>query len=136
MMARRIVAWVLVMGALASGAVDAGHPGLTWPLRTIDAERLKPMLDRGERLVIVGVRPPEEFVEVTFRARTRLARRVRSTVPRASTTRADHLYCGCPHSEISRAYQFLRFSGYANVAVLHGGLPEWVAAGMTSTDFV
>lgn len=39
------------------------------------------------------------------------------------------LYCSCPLSEIGPAYQFLRYSGYTNVFVLHGGLPEWLARG-------
>jgi rhodanese-related sulfurtransferase len=119
--------------ALALGLapdVAAEHPATTWALQTIAANQLKNVLDRGQRVVIVDVRSPEEF-------RT-------GHIPGARSLSLDEpgekfrelprrepiiLYCSCPLSEIGPAYQFLRFSGYTNVFVLHGGLTEWLARG-------
>jgi phage shock protein E len=110
--------------------LGAEHPNTTWALQTIEAERLKSLLDRGQRLVIVDVRSPEEFRQGHIPGARSLSLdepgdRFRELPRREPIV----LYCSCPVSEIGPAYQFLRFSGYTNVFVLHGGLAEWIARG-------
>ena len=119
--------------ALAVATVDAAraeHPVTTWALQTIDAERLKTLLDGGQRLVVVDVRTVEEYR--------------RGHIPGARSLSLDEpgerfrqlprnepivLYCSCPESEVGPAYQFLRYSGYRDVHVLAGGLEAWLARG-------
>jgi rhodanese-related sulfurtransferase len=120
---------VLCAPGLVPGA-SAEHPATTWALQTIDAERLKTLIDRGQRLVIVDVRSPEEFRS--------------GHIPGARSLSLDEpgekfrelprlepivLYCDCPMAEIGPAYQFLRYSGYTRVFVLHDGLAGWVGRG-------
>jgi rhodanese-related sulfurtransferase len=118
------------MFAITTHPVWADHPMMTWGLQTIDAERLKTLLDKGQKLVLVDVRAPEEFQK--------------GHIPGARSLSLDEpgdrfrelpkgevivLYCSCPLSEIGPAYQFLRYSGYHAVLILNGGLPAWAARG-------
>ena len=100
-------------------------------LLTIDADRLKTLLDQGLRLVLVDVRPAEEYQK--------------GHIPGARSLSLDEpadkfrelpqggalivLYCDCSMEEINPAYQFLRFYGYRQVLVLDGGLAAWAARG-------
>jgi rhodanese-related sulfurtransferase len=129
-MAGRLAVAMLVALGLVVAEVSAEHPATTWALQTIDADRLKSLLDRGQRLVIVDVRSPEEFRQGHIPGARSLSldepgERFRELPRREPIV----LYCSCPMSEIGPAYQFLRFAGYTNVAVLHGGLAEWLARG-------
>jgi rhodanese-related sulfurtransferase len=120
------VAAMLVPLAVA----HAGHPGMTWPVRTIEADHLKTVLDRGQPLVIVDVRSPEDYRKGHIPGARSLSLDEPGEKFRELPRReAIVLYCSCPMSEIGPAYQFLRFSGYTNVFVLHGGLETWVARG-------
>ena len=126
-----MTAWIALALLIAgAGLAAAEHPNTTWALQTIEADRLKDALDRGQRLILVDVRSPDEFR--------------RGHIPGARSLSLDEpgdefrklprrdpivLYCACPLAEIGPAYQFLRFSGYTNVFVLHGGFPEWKAKG-------
>ncbi len=129
--------WVPLCVVLALGLVrlaSAEHPNTTWALQTIDVERLKTLLDRGQRLVIVDVRSPDEFRAGHIPGARSLSldepgEKFRE-LPRRETI---VLYCSCPMSEIGPAYQFLRFSGYPRVLVLHGGLADWIARGYAVT---
>jgi rhodanese-related sulfurtransferase len=121
---------VVAAGVLAVGArAHAGHPS-GWALQTIEADRLKTVLDRGQRVVIVDVRSPDEFKQGHIPGARSLSLdesgdRFRELPRREPVV----LYCACPISEIGPAYQFMRYSGFTNVFVLHGGLAEWLARG-------
>jgi phage shock protein E len=113
-----------------AGVVHAEHPATTWALQTIDADRLKTLLERGQRLVLVDVRSPDEFRQGHIPGARSLSLdepgdRFRQ-LPRSEPI---VLYCSCPESEVGPAYQFLRYSGYRDVHVLAGGLQAWLARG-------
>jgi rhodanese-related sulfurtransferase len=130
---RRALAPIALGAALALGlphVAGAEHPNTTWAPQTIDADRLKGLLDRGQRLVIVDVRSPDEFRQGHIPGAHSLSLdepgdKFRE-LPRRDTI---VLYCSCPMSEIGPAYQFLRYSGHTNVLVLRGGLAEWTGRG-------
>jgi rhodanese-related sulfurtransferase len=124
----------LMLTLVSPGLAGAEHPVTTWGLQTIDVDRLKTLLDRGQKLVLVDVRSPDEFEK--------------GHIPGARSLSLDEpgdqfrelprrevivLYCSCPVSEIGHAYQFLRYSGYHAVLVLDGGLPAWTARGYPLT---
>ncbi len=128
-MPRVIVITLVAAAALVARPAHAGHPS-GWALQTIEADRLKTALDRGQRVVVVDVRSPEEFRKGHIPG----ARSISLDEPGEKFRELPRrepvvLYCGCPMSEIGPAYQFMRYSGYTNVFVLHGGLAEWLARG-------
>jgi len=129
---RRAAAVALLAVTTLAGAAPARaeHPATTWALQTIEADRLKAALDRGQRLIVVDVRSPEEFRKGHIPGARSLSLDEPGEKFRELPRREPIvLYCGCPVSEIGPAYQFLRYSGYTNVFVLHGGVAEWQARG-------
>jgi len=127
------VPWLLLF-SLAFGAppAEAGHGAPpSFPVLTIDADRLKTLLDQGLRLLLVDVRSPEEYQKGHIPGARSLsldepAEKFRE-LPQAGALIV--LYCDCPMEEINPAYQFLRFYGYREVLVLAGGLAAWAARG-------
>src|SRR5262249_25172657 len=115
----------------ASVLVASGeHGSFNWPVQTITADRLKALIDRGAPVVIVDVGPPDEYRAGHIRGARSLSLdepgdRFRELPHRALIV----FYCSCPVAEIGPAYQFLRFSGYRDVAVLDGGIAAWKERG-------
>lgn len=77
----------------------------------------------------MDLRPAKEFKEKRLPGArsipvTELDRRF-SEIPRAGRV---VLYCGCPPggTDESYSYLYLKEKGYRNVAVLEGGLAEWL----------
>ena len=127
------MAWFLLF-SLAFGAspAEAGHGAPpSFPVLTIDADRLKTLLDQGQRLVLVDVRSAEEYQKGHIPGARSLsldepAEKFRE-LPQAGALIV--LYCDCPVEKINPVYQFLRFYGYRQVLVLDGGLAAWAARG-------
>ncbi|HEY7517792.1 MAG TPA: rhodanese-like domain-containing protein [Methylomirabilota bacterium] len=122
-LARR-AAWLGVVALATATAAWADH---RWaPVLTIDADSAKSLMDRGERVEPLDLRPSADFQTGRLpRARSLpladLADRV-DEVPRSGVV---VLYCGCPRDQLVRAYQFLRGRRYTNVFVLEGDLEGW-----------
>ena len=130
---RGVLAWLLLLN-FSSGAppAEAGHGAPpSFPVLTIDADRLKTLLDQGLRLVLVDVRPAEEYQKGHIPG----ARSLSLDEPAEKFRELPQdgvlivLYCDCPVAEINPAYQFLRFYGNRQVLVLAGGLAAWAARG-------
>jgi phage shock protein E len=128
-----LAAAALVLLTLA-GVATAEHPNTSSALQTIDAEQLKALLDRGTRIAIVDVRSSREFREGHIPgARSMSLDEPGDTFRTLPRREPIVLYCACPMAEIGPAYQFLRYSGYTRVFVLHGGWPAWTARGYATT---
>ena len=113
--------------ALCCTPSEAGH-GRDDDVDVITAEQVKFLLDRGEKLVLIDLRPAHEFkVKRLPGARSlplaELKQRV-SEVPRAGRI---VLYCDCRPADESEAFFFFRDQGYRNVTVLQEGFSRWVS---------
>ncbi len=129
---RRVPCWLLsALLALLSLPGFAGHDqpqeDLVYFL-PIAAERVKRLLDSGEKLLLVDLRSRQEFERQHLPGarsipRTELDKRFHE-IPRTGRV---VLYCACAPDKIeeSYAYQFLRGLSYRNVSVLEGGFNEW-----------
>ena len=130
---RGVLAWLLLLN-FSSGAppAEGGHGAPpSFPVLTIEADRLKTLLDQGLRLVLVDVRSAEEYQKGHIPGARSLsldepAEKFRE-LPQGGALIV--LYCDCPVAEITPAYQFLRFYGYREVLVLDGGFAAWTARG-------
>jgi sulfur-carrier protein adenylyltransferase/sulfurtransferase len=106
---------------------EGGH-GRDDDVDVVTAEQVKFFLDNGEKLVLVDLRPAQEFkLKRLPGARSiplaELKQRF-NEVPRAGRI---ILYCDCRPADESEAFFFLRDSGYRNVTVLQQGFSRWVS---------
>ena len=117
---------LIALGALPAAA---GH-GTGGPVLAIPAEYAKRLLDAGDRLIFVDIRPADEFRKGRVPGARSLPltefRRRYAEVPRTGRV---ILYCACPLEEIQTAYQFLRDQGYRNIAVIEDGFLGWAKRG-------
>jgi rhodanese-related sulfurtransferase len=107
---------------------QAGHE-FDETIETIKPEQVKRLLDTGEKLVLVDLRPAKEFKEKRIPGSrsipvTELEKRL-SEIPRSGRV---VLYCGCPPGGADESYSFLllREKGYRNVSVMEAGFSHWV----------
>jgi rhodanese-related sulfurtransferase len=110
-------------------AALAGH-GVAETIDTIPVDRVKLLLDSGERLVLVDLRPVQEFQRKRLPGArsipiTELAQRF-NEIPRTGRV---ILYCDCQQYEIADRAVFLEYRGYRNVFVMLEGYPGWVKRG-------
>ncbi|HJV55268.1 MAG TPA: rhodanese-like domain-containing protein [Methylomirabilota bacterium] len=115
--------------ALATSPARAAH-GAPIPVLTTDPEYAKRLLDAGQPLAFVDLRPAADF------ARSRLPharsiplpelRRRFHEIPRAELV---ILYCDCPAEELAAAFRFVVAEGYQNASVLADGFKGWIKRG-------
>ena len=115
--------------ALVPSPAAAGH-GAPIPVLTTEVTYAKRLLDAGQPLVFVDLRPAAEF------SRGRLPhalsiplpelRRRYGEIPR---TELVILYCDCPTEALDAAFHFVAQEGYANASVLPEGYRGWVTHG-------
>jgi rhodanese-related sulfurtransferase len=120
----------LVLVGLALGAVPAcAAHGDTGPIKTISHADLKALLDRGQRPLLVDLRPAEAYREGHLPgARSipiRELRRRQAEIPAGQVI----LYCDCPREELEAAYRFLVERGAQDVRGLDEPFARWVARG-------
>jgi len=108
-------------------AAQAGH-GTEDDVDTIAIERVKGLLDAGEEVLFVDLRPAETFRQKRLPgARSiplkELTQRFRE-IPKSGRV---ILYCDCPQNQlIEEAYRFLKDDyAYRNVALMIDGFAEW-----------
>jgi len=124
----RVILPSLFFFCLAAPA-GAGH-GTEDDVETITVDRVKSLLDAGEKVLIYDLRPAAAFQQRRLpSARSipmkELDKRFRE-IPKAGRV---VLYCDCTQNElIQHAYQLLKDSyGYRNVALMSDGFKEWIA---------
>lgn len=110
------------------GPVHAGHDDEE-PVNLIAPEQVKRLLDVGEKITFIDLRPVADFGRARLPgARSipvaELSKRL-SEVPKAGRV---VLYCPCPMGRSDETFTFLllRKEGYRNISVLDGGYGEWV----------
>jgi rhodanese-related sulfurtransferase len=107
----------------------AGH-GVEDSIDTIQADRVKRLLDSGAKLVLVDLRTAKEFQENRLPGArsipaTELPKRFEE-IPKSGQV---VLYCACTLNEIAERAAFLEFRGYRNIFVMPEGYPGWVKRG-------
>ena len=112
--------------AVAPTAAHAGHDDEY--IEPISAERVKKLLDGGEKFVFVDLRPAGDFKKAHLPGALSipiadLAKRL-GEIPKAGRV---VLYCACPPGGVDESYSYLmlRGQGYRNVAVLENGFSSW-----------
>lgn len=120
-----LLAWLAVFPA----AAFAGH-GVEDSIDTIPAERVKLLLDSGEKIVLIDLRPTKEFEQNRLPGARSLPmsdlEKRFSEIPKSGRV---VLYCACKPNEVADKAVFLEYRGYRNIFVMLEGYPGWVKRG-------
>ena len=114
-----------------AGPVAATHSLGPMPVvPVIPAEYVKGLLDSGEQITLIDLRPAREY-DVTRlpRAQSVPLSELRERYTEIPRTSRVILYCTCQPGEDWHAYELLFVRGYRNTVVLAGGFSEWVERG-------
>jgi rhodanese-related sulfurtransferase len=118
-----------VIGVFVPWLAFAGH-GVEDTVDNLSADRVKQLMDAGEKIVFVDLRPAREYQEKRLPgARSiplaEVANRF-SEIPRSGRV---VLYCDCkPYDAADRAV-FLEYRGYRNIFIMPEGFSGWVRRG-------
>ncbi len=120
---------LLLLGILHTGTARAGH-GIEDTIDTLAAERVKQLLDAGEKLTFIDLRPAKEFQQSRLPgARSiplpEIAARF-AEIPRAGRV---ILYCDCKTYDIADRAVFLEYRGFRNIFVMPEGFSGWIERG-------
>ncbi|HEY2920741.1 MAG TPA: rhodanese-like domain-containing protein [Candidatus Binatia bacterium] len=110
-------------------AVHAGH-GVEDTVDSLTPERAKQLLDAGEKLVFIDLRPAKEFQHNRLPgARSipiaELANRY-SEIPKSGRV---VLYCECKPYDVADRAVFLEYRGYRNIFIMPEGYSGWTKRG-------
>jgi len=107
----------------------AGH-GIEDSIDMIPAERVKRLLDAGEKMVFIDMRPAKEYQQDRFPgARSLPIAEVANRFSEIPKTGRVVLYCDCKTYDIADRAVFLEYRGYRNIFVMPEGYSGWVKRG-------
>ena len=120
---------LLWLGFVYPDASFAGH-GVEDTVDNLPAERVKQLMDAGEKLVLIDMRPAKEYQQRRLPgARSlplaELANRF-GEVPKSGRV---VLYCDCKPYDVADRAVFLEYRGYRNIFIMPEGYQGWVKRG-------
>lgn len=123
------VALFLWLGLFYPLALFAGH-GVEDTVDSLAADRVKQLVDAGEKIVLIDMRPAKEYQQSRLPgARSlplaELANRF-GEVPKSGRV---VLYCDCKPAEVADRAVFLEYRGYRNIFIMPEGYEGWVKRG-------
>jgi rhodanese-related sulfurtransferase len=124
-----LAALVLSAAALWPVAAGAGH-GVEDTVDNLEADRVKKLLDAGEKIIFVDLRTAGEFKQSHLPGAisipvAELPKRF-GEVPKTGRV---VLYCDCKHAEVADRAIFLEYRGNRNIFVMPEGFAGWVRRG-------
>lgn len=125
----KVIFLLLILGIFHAGAARAGH-GIEDTIDTLAAERVKQLMDAGEKLTFVDLRPAKEYQQSRLPgARSipiaEIAARY-GEIPKAGRV---VLYCDCKTYDVADRAVFLEYRGFRNIFVMPEGYSGWVKRG-------
>jgi rhodanese-related sulfurtransferase len=107
----------------------AGH-GVEDTVDNLPADRVKQLMDAGEKLVLIDMRPAKEYEQSRLPgARSlplaELANRF-GEVPKSGRV---VLYCDCKPDDVADRAVFLQYRGYRNIFIMPEGYQGWIKRG-------
>ncbi len=126
---RNFISLVLRIALFAPIATFAGH-GVEDTVDNLAADRVKQLMDSGEKIVLIDMRPAKEFLQNRLPgARSlpfaELANRF-GEVPKSGRV---VLYCDCKPADIADRAVFLEYRGYRNIFIMPEGFQGWLNRG-------
>jgi rhodanese-related sulfurtransferase len=120
---------LLSFGVSYAMHVHAGH-GVEDTVESVTPERAKQLLDAGEKLFFIDLRPVKEFQQNRLPgARSipiaELANRY-NEIPKSGRV---ILYCECKPYDVADRAVFLEYRGYRNIFIMPEGYSGWTKRG-------
>jgi rhodanese-related sulfurtransferase len=110
-------------------ALFAGH-GVEDTVDNLPAERVKQLIDAGEKLVLIDMRPAKEYQQSRLPgARSLPLAELANRFGEVPKTGRVVLYCDCKPAEVADRAVFLEYRGYRNIFIMPEGYQGWVKRG-------
>lgn len=124
-----VAAFVALWLGLAPAAALAGH-GVEDTVDNLPAERVKQLLDAGEKILFIDLRTAQEFQKSRLPgARSIPVAELPKRYGEVPKTGRVVLYCDCKHAEVADRAIFLEYRGNRNIFVMPEGYGGWVRRG-------
>jgi rhodanese-related sulfurtransferase len=120
---------ILLLVLLPPVVALAGH-GIEDTIDLLSAERVKQLMDAGEKLVFIDMRPAKEYQQNRLPgARSLPLAEVPNRFGEVPKSGRVVLYCDCKTYDIADRAVFLEYRGYRNIFVMPEGYSGWVKRG-------
>jgi rhodanese-related sulfurtransferase len=122
--------YLLLIALIVVPAVGfAGH-GIEDTIDTLPAERVKQLMDAGEKMTFIDMRPAKEYQQNRLPGALSLPiAEVANRFSEIPKTGRVVLYCDCKTYDIADRAVFLEYRGYRNVFVMPEGYSGWIKRG-------
>jgi len=118
-----------LLGVFVTPLAHAGH-GVEDTVDNISAESAKQLLDAGEKLVFIDMRPAKEYQQNRLPgARSLPIAEVANRFDEIPKSGRVVLYCDCKPYDIADRAVFLEYRGYRNIFIMPEGYSGWVKRG-------
>jgi rhodanese-related sulfurtransferase len=112
-----------------ASTVYAGH-GIEDTVDHLPVERVKQLMDAGEKLVLIDMRPAKEYQKSRLPgARSLPLAELANRFGEIPKTGRVVLYCNCKAYEVAERAVFLEYRGYRNVFIMPEGYHGWIQRG-------
>jgi rhodanese-related sulfurtransferase len=122
------IVFVLLVGLIAHlpTALFAGH-GVEDTVDNIPVERVKQLLDAGEKLVLIDLRPVKEYQQNHLPgARSMPLAEVANRFSEIPKSGRVVLYCDCKTYDVADRAVFLEYRGFRNIFIMPEGYQGWI----------
>jgi len=107
----------------------AGH-GVEDTVDNLTADRVKQLLDAGEKLTFIDMRPVKEYQQTRLPgAKSLPIAEVANRFSEIPKTGRVILYCDCKTYDVADRAVFLEYRGYRNIFIMPEGYAGWVKRG-------
>jgi rhodanese-related sulfurtransferase len=125
----RAIILLAFIGVFLPCTAFAGH-GVEDTVDNITAEKAKQLMDAGEKLVFVDMRPAKEYQQSRLPgARSIPLAEVANRFNEIPKSGRVVLYCDCKPYDIADRAVFLEYRGYRNIFIMPEGYSGWVKRG-------
>ena len=120
---------LLLLGVFCPLVAFAGH-GVEDTVDSLPVERAKQLLDAGEKLIFVDLRPTKEFQQNRLPgARSIPLAEIANRFNEIPKSGRVVLYCDCKPYDVADRAVFLEYRGYRNIFIMPEGYTGWVKRG-------
>ena len=123
------LALLLWLGLADPVALLAGH-GVEDTVDNLAAERVKQLLDAGEKIILIDMRPAKEYQQNRLPGAGSIpVAEVAILFVEIRKSGRVVLYCDCKAYDIADRAVFLEYRGYRNIFIMPEGYRGWVKRG-------
>jgi rhodanese-related sulfurtransferase len=120
---------VASIGVFLPWLAFAGH-GVEDSVDNLPADRVKQLLDAGEKLTFIDLRPAKEYQQTRLPgAKSLPIAEVASRFSEIPKTGRVILYCDCKPYDVADRAVFLEYRGFRNIFIMPEGYAGWVKRG-------